>query len=273
MMVARRALPRIGPRAIAGLVVLVLLLGGGWLWFRDSSLVAVKRVTVTGASGPDATKIRDALISAAKGMTTLDVSMSQLNTAVAPYPDVKRVEVSTQFPHGIRIRVIEQIPVAVVQVAGHTIAVAGDGTLLHDVSGATALPTIPLGVVPGGTHLTGWARSAVAVLAAAPYQLLPHIGQLTTSARHGLTAVLRSGPSIYFGDAQELNAKWTAATAVLADPTSAGAVYIDVSDPRRPAAGAVVPSGSTGAAGAADVTGATTGSGAGTDTTTSPVGG
>ena len=31
---------------------------GGWLWFRDSSLVAVERVTVTGLSGPDARQIR-----------------------------------------------------------------------------------------------------------------------------------------------------------------------------------------------------------------------
>jgi cell division protein FtsQ len=223
-------------------------------------LVAVQRVTVTGATGPDATKIRTALIAAARNMTTLDVSMSQLDTAIAPYPDVKHLDVSASFPHSMRIRVIEQIPVAVVTVAGREIEVASDGTLLHADAGATSLPTIPLGVAPGGQRLTGWALDAVAVLAATPYQLLPHISQVTNDPTHGLTAQVRGGPSIYFGSAQQLGAKWTAAAAVLANrTTSAGAEYIDVSDPARPAAGV------TGVQGTASSTG-TTSSGLASDT-------
>ena len=234
----------LNPRVLIGLIVAVVLLGGGWLWFRDSPLVAVHKVSVTGASGADAGKIRQALAAAARNMTTLDVSMGALRTAVAPYPDVKDVEVSTQFPHGMRIRVIEEIPVAAGVVAGRATAVAGDGTLLNDAVGTSALPRIPLAVPPGGTRLTGAARGAVSLLAAAPYQMLPRLVQVTTTARHGLTAEIRNGPSIYFGDAQRLSAKWTAAVAVLADPTSAGAVYIDVSDPERPAAGGGTPASS-----------------------------
>ena len=59
-----------------------------------------------------------------------------------------------------------------------------------------------------------------------------------TVAPHGLVAQIRGGPSIYFGDATELLQKWIAASEVLADPGSAGAVYIDVTDPQRAAAGA-----------------------------------
>jgi cell division protein FtsQ len=250
--------PRLRARLLVGLIAAALLFGGAWLWFRDSSLVAVRHVNVTGASGPDARQIRGALTAAARNMTTLDVSMSELRTAVAPYPDVKNLAVSTQFPHGIRIRVIEQIPVAAVVVAGQTIAVAGDGTLLHDSVGASKLPRIPLPVPPGGTRLTGAALGAVSVLAAAPYQLLGQVAEVTISARHGLTAQIRNGPSIYFGDGQRLAAKWTAAVAVLADPSSAGAVYIDVSDPERPAAGASTPSSATsGATGSASSTAGT----------------
>jgi hypothetical protein len=79
---------------------------------------------------------------------------------------------------------------------------------------------------------------AVRLLAAAPYQLLARISQVTTVAPRGLVAQIRGGPSIYFGDPQELSSKWIAASAVLADPGSAGAVYIDVTDPQRPVAGA-----------------------------------
>jgi cell division protein FtsQ len=222
-----------------GLVVMVLLLGGGWLWVRDSSLVAVTHVGVTGATGPDAGQIRAALSSAARSMTTLNVHVGQLRNAVAPFPIVKDVRVTTRFPHGMAIRVIEEQPVASVVVDGRQIAVASDGTLLHDVVANASLPQIPLRVLPGGKQLTDHgALGAVAVLSAAPTPWLGRISQVITITSHGLVAQVRGGPSIYFGDDSRLAAKWAAATAVLADPGSAGALYIDVTDPERPAAGA-----------------------------------
>lgn len=233
-----RRLPRPRPRTVLALVAGIMLLGGIWLWLRDSSLVAVHKVRVTGASGPDAPEIRSALSAAAHNMTTLDVNTKQLQTAVAPYPVVKRLNVTTQFPHGMRIRVIEQVPVAIVDAGGRRTAVAGDGTLLHDALANSTLPTISLQVVPGGTHVTGYALSEVRLLAAAPYALLPKVETVSDGPAHGLVAKLRGGPSLYFGDWTKLGAKWTAAAEVLADSRSAAAVYIDVTDPSRPAAGA-----------------------------------
>ena len=233
----RRALRRPRPLVLVAALAIVLVAGGAWLWLRDSSLVAVDSVTVTGESGPDAGQIRSALSAAARNMTTLDVQMNQLRMAVEPYPVVKDLSVSTQFPHGMRIRVIEQVPVAIVAAGGHRIAVAGDGTLLHDVIPSASLPTIALGVVPGGTRLTGTARTEARLVAAAPDQLLARIGQVSTSSAHGLTTQLRDGLSLYFGSAGQLGAKWAAAVAVLGDPGSAGAPYIDVTDPARPAPG------------------------------------
>ncbi len=235
-----RAVGRLArPRLVAVLVVMAALLLGAWLWLRDSSLVAVKRLTVTGVSGPDATQIRSALAAAAHNMTTLDVREDQLRTAVAPYPVVKDLHVSTEFPHGLRISVVEQVPVAVVTAAGRQLPVAGDGTLLHDVRPSASLPTIPLSVPPGGSRLSDPAAlSAVGVLAAAPYALLGRISQVTTDASRGLAVSLRNGPTIYFGDTAHLSSKWIAAIAVLGDSGSAGASYLDVSDPGRPVAGA-----------------------------------
>lgn len=270
----RRGLPvrRVGPlfgsrlarRLLLAAVVIGGLMLGGWLWLRDSSLVAVTKVTVTGVSGPDAGAIRSAVVGAARGMTTLNVSMSQLRTAVSPYPVVADLHVSTQFPHGMRIRVIERPPVAMVSVAGHNIAVASDGTLLHDLVVSSPLPVVPLTVPPGGPRLTDPALAAVKLLAAAPAQLLPKIAQVSAVAGHGLVAQIRGGPSVYFGDASSARAKWLAASAVLADAGSAGAAYVDVTDPVRPAAGAGGSSASTTtspAAGASTAPSATAGSG------------
>jgi cell division protein FtsQ len=234
---SRVRLPRPGPRVVIAVVALVVLLGGAWLWVRQSSLVAVKRVSVAGASGPDAAQIRSALISAARDMTTLDVQMSHLRTAVSPYPVVKGLQVSTQFPHGMRIRVIEEVPVAIVEVDGRRTPVAGDGTLLRDVTTDAQLPSIDLSFAPGGTQLTGTARSEVEMLAAAPFQLLGRVQSASSDGPHGLVAQLRNGPRVYLGGADRLAAKWAAVVAVLAAPGSAGADYIDVTDPARPAAG------------------------------------
>ncbi|MDQ6606381.1 MAG: FtsQ-type POTRA domain-containing protein, partial [Actinomycetota bacterium] len=204
-------------RAVVVLAAVGALVLGGWLWLRDSSLVSVHRVTVTGVSGPDAEQIRTALVASARTMTTLDVQMGPLRTAVQPYPVVKALQVSSQFPHGIEIHVVEQIPVAAISVDGKTTAVAADGTLLHDVVATSLLPVIPLRVPPGGTRLTdSAARAAVAVLAAAPYELLAHVTRVTSDRSRGLVAQLRNGPSIYFGDAHGLAAKWAAAVAALA---------------------------------------------------------
>jgi cell division septal protein FtsQ len=166
------------------------------------------------------------------------VKMSQLRMAVEPYPVVKSLNIDTRFPHGMRIRVVEQVPVAVVDAGGRRTAVSGDGTLLHDVTLTSSLPTIALGIAPGGTRLTGYALTEARLLAAAPWQLLGKVGSVSDGSAHGLVAQLRQGPSIYFGGATQLGAKWAAAAEVLAASGSAGAEYVDVTVPDRPAAGA-----------------------------------
>jgi len=251
--------PRPGPRGLIVLVALLLVAGGGYVWLRDSSLVSVQRVRITGVSGLDAGRIRAALRTAARNMTTLDVRLGQLRTAVAPYPVVQRLDASTQFPHGMSIHVIEHVPVAIVLAGGRRIAVSADGTLLHDVTPSGPLPTIVLPVPPGGARLAGAAAAEVRLLAAAPYRLLARVATVSDGSAHGLTAVLRAGPRLYFGTVGELALKWSAATGVLADHGSAGALYIDVSVPARPAAGGATDANPTSPTGSATAPAAPTG--------------
>src|SRR5205085_677367 len=86
-----RQLP--GPRALAfaaaAMVVLVLL----FLLVRDSSLVGVDRVTIRGASGPDAARIEAALRDEAQSMTTLHVDKGALERSVADFPVVGALKV------------------------------------------------------------------------------------------------------------------------------------------------------------------------------------
>jgi cell division protein FtsQ len=223
---------------VVAIVVLLLgILGGGWLWLRDSSLVSVQQVSVTGATGPDAAQISSDLTAAARRMTTLDVNLGRLRAAVARYPVVADLRVKSHFPHRMQIRVVERIPVGTATVNGRQVAVSADGMILADVPVSGSLPVVTgAGSIRDG-HLASWGGYEVALLAAAPDAVLPKLSQVSVDPTHGLAAQFRNGPVIYFGDSGELSAKWTSAVAVLADPGSDGAAYIDVTDPHRPAAG------------------------------------
>ena len=236
---ARARLPRVGPRGLVAIAVVIGILVGAFFWVRQSSLVAVRKVTITGVTGPDAARIRSALRGAALGMSTLDLDSRRLHRVVAAYPVVDGLRVSTHFPHGLRIDVAERVPVAVVVGGGVHTVVSAEGALLSHPPPATGpLPAISVPVVPGATSLTGAGRVDVRLLAAAPYPLLAKVATAGRTSRGDVTVTLRDGPTVVFGAASAFAAKWRALVAVLADPSSAGASYIDVTDPARPAAGA-----------------------------------
>jgi cell division protein FtsQ len=236
--VRRIRIPRPGVRTLATVLVLAAILVGIFFWVRQSSLVAVRQVTITGVSGPDASQIRSALTGAAEGMSTIHVDARRLHQAVAPFPVVRALHLAGHFPHGLAITVTEEIPVAVIVDGGQRTLVAADGAVLGAARSGTSVPTIAAPVASGATHVTGIAREEVGLLAAAPYPLISRMASVAVTPGSGLAAALRDGPTIVFGTDTELAAKWRSAIAVLAAPSSAGASYIDVTAPSRPAAGA-----------------------------------
>jgi cell division protein FtsQ len=214
------------------------LLAGGWLWLRGSSLVAVRHVRVTGVHGSETRAIDAALGEAARGMTTLDVNRGALRAAVASYPIVSDLKISTSFPHGMSIRVIEQPAVAALSVSGSKTAVAADGVVLGPGLASGSLPALNGASLPapGQRVHDQTLLGALAVLGAAP-QRLAHQVTRAYSSRKGLTLAMRSGLLVYFGDDTRPHAKWMSLARVLADAGSAGASYVDVRQPERPAAG------------------------------------
>jgi cell division protein FtsQ len=226
-------------RAVVGLLAATAA-GAGWLWVRDSPLASVQQIRIDGVRGVDAAAIDAALKGAAKGMTTLDVNTGALRAAVAPYVVVRAVSATGSFPHRLTIRVREQLPVAVLVAGGVRTAAAGDGVALGPGLASATLPTIALSsAAPGrGGHVgDGTVRAELSVLGAAPPALLGWIARVYTEGREGLTVAMRNGLTVYFGDAERPHAKWIAALSVLADARSAGATYVDVRAPERPAAG------------------------------------
>ncbi len=230
-------IPALPLRPILSLVAAVIVIGGGWIWARDSSLVAVKQVEVIGLSTNEAPQVRRALATAAEGMTTLHFDRSVLNAAVADYPSVAGLRVQTDFPHGVSIEVTEREPIAEVDLAGDVVPVGAGGRLMRGVKPSTRLPVLHASrLAPGGRLTDPKALAAVSVLAAAPTPLRRKISRIWSSKK-GLTLDMRAGPQLVFGTASRPEAKWIATARVLAEPSSAGAVYLDVRVPERVAAG------------------------------------
>ena len=234
----RRLSPRLKRRLVALAIACLVLAAAYQFWLRDSSLVAVEHVEVTGVTSSDADRVRAAITSAARSMTTLHVDREALDRAVAGYPVVRKLEVAPDFPHGLSVHVIEYEPAAIaVSDAGH-VPVAGDGTILRGVAVKGSLPTVAVeGALGTEFLLDRTARGAAAVAAGAPAVLRARIEDVQRRSADGYVAELRDGPELIFGAATRLRAKWAAAARVLADLEARGATYVDLRIPSRPAVG------------------------------------
>jgi cell division septal protein FtsQ len=241
--VPRPALSRVHPagagptRRIALLVLLGLvgLLAVVYLVLRLTPLSAVQRVTVVGAQGPDAPAIRRAIERAAMGQSTLGFGDAAVRRAVAGTTSITGVTVHAKFPHAVQVEVHQRLAVGAVEAGGRRVAVSADGRLLPDWRPGS-LPLIR-GARSGAGVVLGGARAATTILGAAPAELLAHVARVDG----GTTIRLAKGPALLFRDTNRTGAKWAAAVAVLNDPGTRGATWIDLRIPEQPIAGKGAP--------------------------------
>ncbi|HEX2071855.1 MAG TPA: FtsQ-type POTRA domain-containing protein [Thermoleophilaceae bacterium] len=231
--------PRTRRRMLVAAILAALLAALYMLWLRDSSLVAVEQVTVTGLTSRDADRVRIALASTAETMTTLNVDDRRLRRAAAAFPIVARIEVVPEFPNGMRIDVVEHRPAAIALAEGRRQPIAGDGSVLAGMPVEGDLPEIELAVAMPQRQLgPGAARDAARVAGAAPAVIARRVDTLAReSGARGVVAQLEDGAELVFGTPDRLAAKWAAAIRVLADEEAEGAAYVDVRIPERPVAG------------------------------------
>jgi hypothetical protein len=227
-------------RRLAVAAILAALLAALYMfWLRDSSLVAVEQVTVTGLTSRDADRIRVALASTAETMTTLHVDEGRLREAAAAFPVVARIEATPELPNAMTIHVVEHRPAAMAVADGREQPLAGDGSVLPGLPVEGDLPTIELAVAMPQRRLgPGAARDAARVAGAAPAVIARRVDSLhREGGARGVVAQLDDGTELVFGAPAQLAAKWAAAVRVLADEDADGATYIDVRIPARPVAG------------------------------------
>lgn len=227
-----------GPTRRTALLVLigvVGLLAVVYLVLRLTPLSAVERVTVVGARGPDAPAIRRAIERASLGQSTLGFAEGAVRRSVAGTTSITGLTIDAKFPHGVQVEVHQRSAVGAIDAGGRRVAVSADGRLLPDWK-AGALPLIR-GARSGSGSVLGGARSAATILGAAPAELLAHAARVDG----GTTVRLADGPALLFRDTHRVNAKWAAAVAVLNDPGTRGATWIDLRVPEQPVAGKGAP--------------------------------
>jgi cell division protein FtsQ len=230
--------PHMRRRLALGAIVALLFAGLYYFWLRDSMLVAVNEVQVTGLTTKDGPRIQATLEEAAEDMTTLHVRVDELEEAAHQFPIIASIHVERDFPHGLRIEVTERRPAGLVSVGGVPLPVASDGTLLEGIRAPDGLPLIRMEKpTADGRVADPQTLRALLVTGAAPGGLPQRIERVSEGAEQGIVIELRDGPEIIFGDADYVVEKWTAALRVLADPDAAGATYVDVRLPERPVAG------------------------------------
>jgi cell division protein FtsQ len=222
--------------SVAGVALIALYM----LWFRDSSLVAVKTVHVEGTgSGALEQRLDAALTEAGKQMTTLNVNQGALAEAARPFPLVESVSADSSFPNTLTVQVTERQPVGLIGDGSNDVAVAGDGTILRGLpTNHLHLPQLPLSSPPKGPRLRGPMRQQTEVLGAAPAALLRYVDD-SFNSESGVGVQLAGGVQLVFGTAAQSAAKWRAATAVLSDPGLGSLDYVDLSVASRPAVGGV----------------------------------
>jgi cell division protein FtsQ len=225
-------------RAALVLVALAVVAAGYLWWLRDSSLVAVTKVQVTGVTSDDRKQIVASLTRAGEEMTTLHLQPDRLDAVAAQFPTVAGVRAEADFPHGLTIAVDERPPALLASDGNHQLAVAADGTVLPGIDASNEkLPQVSVSTLPQAGELDGDALQEALILGATPVPLRPLIERTSYRADDGVTVTMQGDIELRFGDGSGAAHKWAAAAAVLADPDLTALTYIDVRVPKRPAVG------------------------------------
>lgn len=226
--------PRLRNRLIVALILLAALVAGYMLWFRDSSLVEIEDVRVTGTNVTP--ELEQRLTAAATGLSTLHLDRGVIDGAIADDPVVAALKIDTDFPSGVTIDVQTRAPAGWVDAGGGAL-LAGDGTVVASgVGRPEGMPEIA-GGVPEGSRAEGAELAAARVLGAVPAPLQPQVEKAGVDDQHGVVAELNGGIELRFGSPGNADQKWRAAATVLADPKLTSATYIDLSMPSRPVVG------------------------------------
>jgi len=239
----RLDLARLVPSGRSLLVGFALVAGvfAAYWGARASSVFAVERVEVRGAP-PDVVREVQRETRGVVGTSLLGVDAAEVEGAVRSLPSVAAASVDRAFPHTLVVRVAPVYPVAVARRGDDAWLVSGSNRAIRQVD-PRAEPGLPRLWLPRkvavevGRPLPASYEPATRTLAGLRDVRLPARVKAVRAANGELTVVLRSGLEVLLGQPTDILVKLEVAARVV--PLLDGdMIYLDVSVPDRPVAGA-----------------------------------
>lgn len=232
-------------RSLAIGAALILVAAGLYGLARESSMFALQRIDVVGAPPELAAEVQTVLRSY-RGRSLVVVDGASVEQHVDGLAAVRTSVVDRAFPHTLRVRVIPEVPVAVLRRGADSWLVSARGRVIAPIErgGHHLLPRIwlpprteiEIGALladePGGLA----ARSLAAFVGSGFPQRISFVRALDGQ----ITLGLRGGLEVRLGSPVDLGLKIAVAhhlLPALALPGEGGPDYLDVAVPERPVAG------------------------------------
>jgi len=227
-----------GRSLLVAVVVLTAALGLYWAALA-SSVFAVERVEVRGASGPLAKEV-ERVTGDVVGQSLLEVDAAELADIVRALPGIAGVAVDRAFPHTLVVKVAPERPVAVARQGSSAWLVTSTAKVIQEIERGTELRlpriwlTRDVEVAVGRTLPSIFVAATRAVASVREVELRRRVKSVRLSGEQ-VVVVLHSGPELRLGDPTDVVLKLAVAARVLPLLTD-GTVYLDVSVPERPVA-------------------------------------
>jgi cell division protein FtsQ len=225
-------------RVLVGITVVALLAAGGWAAVGSRAL-DVDHIVVQGVVHTPISAVAPAA-HVRRGERMIDLDLAAAARGVGALPWVGRATVEREWPGSVRIRVVERAPAAVVPAAqGGSALVDAAGRVLDDV----AAPPPGLAVLDGlgaagppGTSLSADAAAALSVAVAMPAELRSRVLDVGPVGGTSGEVELRlpANATVRLGSAEDLQRKFDAVRAVLAQVDLRNLAVLDVRRPDSP---------------------------------------
>jgi hypothetical protein len=226
-------------RLLAIAIAVPVVLTGAYFAARESSTFAVRTIAVSGGTPVLRAQVRGTLASF-RGRSLLALDGRALERRVDALPAVVSSSYDRAFPHTLRVRIVPEVPVAVLHRGKEAWLVSARGRTIRKIKAGTRL-TLPRIWVPTSTPVApggflppdagGTAAHVLALAVGFPARFT------TVSFAHGeLTMRLRLGVELRLGEPVDVRLKLAIARRALR-VLPAGSTYLDVAVPQRPVAG------------------------------------
>lgn len=213
-------------RYLLAAAVVVALVGGGLYLVYFSETLSVQGVDVVGT---ETLTENDVIVAAAvpTGGPLATVDLLAIERRVASLEPVRSVDVTREWPHDVRITVIERVPVAVIELGGVIRAVDSEGAVFNSYKRAPAgLPRIETVGLPDRDAL----QEAVTVVDALPAEVTAAVDHLELVSADEIDLLLDGDRQVHWGSSEQSDQKGEVLLALLKQQAQ---VY-DVSVPGQP---------------------------------------